>query len=117
VLFLDLDRFKAVNDSLGHALGDRLLQETASRLSACVRDGDTVARLGGDEFVLLLPGVLRPVEAARVAEKILEALRQPRIIEGHERVVTGTLGISIYPDDGEDAETLVKNADTALYRA
>ncbi len=117
VLFLDLDRFKLVNDSLGHALGDRLLQETSSRVTACVREGDTVARLGGDEFVVLLPGLQRPLEAARVAEKFLEALRQPWVIDGHERFVTASVGISIYPDDGGDAETLVKNADTALYRA
>jgi diguanylate cyclase (GGDEF)-like protein/PAS domain S-box-containing protein len=117
VLFLDLDRFKAINDSLGHALGDRLLQETASRLSTCVREGDTVARIGGDEFVLLLPGIQRPVEVARVAEKVLDALREPRVVEGHELFVTATVGISLYPDDGQDAETLVKNADTALYRA
>ena len=117
VLFLDIDRFKVVNDSLGHALGDRLLQETASRLTASVREGDTVARLGGDEFVVLLPGLQRPVEAARVAEKVLLALRQPWVIDGQERSVTASAGISIYPDDGGDAETLVKNADTALYRA
>ncbi len=117
LLFVDLDRFKVVNDSLGHALGDRLLQATASCLTGWVREGDTVARLGGDEFVLLLPGVQRPVEAARVAEKILEALRVPRVIDGHELLVTATVGISLYPDDGEDAETLVKNADRALYRA
>ncbi len=117
VLFLDLDRFKVINDSLGHALGDRLLQETASRLSTCVREGDTVARIGGDEFVLLLPGIQRPVEVARVAEKVLDALREPRVVDGHELVVTATVGISLYPDDGQDAETLVKQADTALYRA
>jgi len=117
LLFLDLDRFKVVNDSLGHAIGDRLLQETAARLATCVREGDTVARIGGDEFILLLPGVQRPVEAARVTEKVLEVLREPWSIDGHELYVTATVGIALYPDDGEDAETLVKNADTALYRA
>jgi diguanylate cyclase (GGDEF)-like protein/PAS domain S-box-containing protein len=117
VLFLDLDRFKLINDSLGHSLGDRLLQAVSERLGACVREGDTVARLGGDEFTLLLPGVARAVDVAKIAEKILEALRQPLVLEGRELFVTSSMGISLYPEDGDDPETLVKNADTAMYRA
>jgi diguanylate cyclase (GGDEF)-like protein/PAS domain S-box-containing protein len=117
VLFLDMDRFKVINDSLGHSLGDRLLQAVAERLLACVREADTVARLGGDEFTLLLPGVAHPADVARVAEKILEALKQPFKLEGRELYCTASMGISLFPEDGADAETLVKNADTAMYRA
>jgi diguanylate cyclase (GGDEF)-like protein/PAS domain S-box-containing protein len=117
VLFLDMDRFKVINDSLGHSLGDRLLQAVAERLQACVREADTVARLGGDEFTLLLPGVAHPEDVARVAEKILEALKQPFKTEGRELFCTVSMGISLFPEDGGDAETLVKNADTAMYRA
>ena len=117
VLFLDLDGFKAVNDSLGHTLGDRLLQSTAERILASLRAVDSVARLGGDEFILLLPGVRGAEEAARVAEKVLESIRAPLAVEGHELFVTASMGLSLYPEDGQDAETLVKNADTAMYRA
>jgi diguanylate cyclase (GGDEF)-like protein/PAS domain S-box-containing protein len=117
VLFLDLDRFKIINDSLGHSIGDRLLQEVAARLLAAVREGDTVARLGGDEFTLLLPAVVRAEDAAKIAEKLLESLRQSFRLDGRELFVTSSLGISLYPDDGHDAESLVKNADTAMYRA
>jgi diguanylate cyclase (GGDEF)-like protein/PAS domain S-box-containing protein len=117
VLFIDLDRFKTVNDSLGHALGDRVLQTVAARLLASVREGDTVSRVGGDEFILILPGVERPLQVARVAEKIGAALKEPLRLDGHELVVTTSMGISVYPDDGEDAETLIQNADAAMYRA
>jgi diguanylate cyclase (GGDEF)-like protein len=117
VLFLDLDRFKVINDSLGHSLGDRLLQAVAGRLKSCLREGDTVARLGGDEFTLLLPGTADAGSAARVAEKLLEVLRQPLDLEGRELFLSGSIGVALYPDDGEDAEALVKNADTAMYRA
>ncbi|HEY2944438.1 MAG TPA: EAL domain-containing protein [Vicinamibacteria bacterium] len=117
VLFLDLDRFKSVNDSLGHAAGDRLIQEVAERLRTCLREGDTVARLGGDEFTLLLPGVAQVVDAARVAEKVLDALRVPFLIDDRELLATASIGISLYPEDGRDADTLVKNADNAMYRA
>jgi diguanylate cyclase (GGDEF)-like protein/PAS domain S-box-containing protein len=117
VLFLDLDRFKVINDSLGHTLGDRLLQAVGERLVFSVREGDTVARLGGDEFTLLLPGAGRPLDLAKFAEKVLEALKQPFGLEGHELFVTASMGISLYPEDGIDPETLVKNADTAMYRA
>jgi diguanylate cyclase (GGDEF)-like protein/PAS domain S-box-containing protein len=117
VLFLDLDRFKVINDSLGHSLGDRLLQEVAERLQAGVRHGDTVARLGGDEFILLLPGIGRAEDAAKVAEKILETLKFPIRLEERELFVTASVGISLYPEDGFDVESLIKNADTAMYRA
>jgi len=117
VLYLDLDRFKPVNDSLGHAAGDRLIQDVAERLRTCLREGDTVARLGGDEFTLLLPGVSQVVDAARVAEKVLDTLRVPFQIEGREIFATASIGISLYPEDGHDVETLVKNADAAMYRA
>jgi diguanylate cyclase (GGDEF)-like protein/PAS domain S-box-containing protein len=117
VLFLDLDRFKVINDSLGHSRGDLLLKEVALRLLSCVREGDTVARLGGDEFTLILPGVQQAQGAARVAEKILEAMRQPFDLAGRELYVTASVGISLYPDDGRDTEALLKFADTAMYRA
>jgi diguanylate cyclase (GGDEF)-like protein/PAS domain S-box-containing protein len=117
VLFLDLDGFKAVNDSLGHNLGDLLLRGTAERIQASLRAVDSVARLGGDEFILLLPGIRRVEEGARVAEKVLESIRAAIVLEGHELFVTASMGISFYPEDGEDVETLVKNADTAMYRA
>jgi diguanylate cyclase (GGDEF)-like protein len=117
VLFLDLDHFKVINDSLGHSLGDQLLQQVAGRLTGCLRAGDTVARLGGDEFTLLLPGVQGPAEAERVSLKVLDTLREPYRLEGRELFVTASMGISLYPDDGEDADTLVRNADAAMYRA
>ena len=117
VLYLDLDRFKVINDSLGHGLGDRVLQTVAARLHASVREGDTVARVGGDEFILILPGVESPPQVARVAEKVCESLKEPFVLEGHEIFVTTSMGISVYPDDGEDADALTKNADTAMYRA
>jgi diguanylate cyclase (GGDEF)-like protein len=117
VLFLDVDRFKVINDSLGHSVGDRLIREVAVRLRSCVREGDTVARLGGDEFTLLLPDVGQAVDAAKVAKKVLDLVRMPFEIDGRELFVTSSLGISLYPDDGRDAETLVKNADAAMYRA
>jgi diguanylate cyclase (GGDEF)-like protein/PAS domain S-box-containing protein len=117
VLFLDLDGFKAVNDSLGHDLGDLLLRSAAGRIQGSLRAVDSVARLGGDEFILLLPGIRRVEEAVRVAEKVLDAIRAPLSVEGHELAVTASMGISLYPEDGEDVQTLVKNADAAMYRA
>ena len=117
VLFLDVDRFKVINDSLGHSVGDRLIREVAVRLRSCLREGDTVARLGGDEFTLLLPDVGQAVDAAKVAKKVLDVVRMPFELDGRELFVTSSLGISLYPDDGRDAETLVKNADAAMYRA
>ncbi len=117
VLFLDLDRFKVINDSLGHNIGDQLLQAVAARVQSCVRESDTVARLGGDEFTLLLPHLSRSDDAAPVAQKLLEAVRYPFHIEGREFFITTSCGVSLYPEDGLDAETLIKNADTAMYQA
>ncbi len=117
VLFLDLDRFKVINDSLGHNIGDQLLQSVAARVQSCVRESDTVARLGGDEFTLLLPALNHSEDAALVAEKILEAVRYPFHIEGREFFITTSIGVSLYPEDGSDAATLIKNADTAMYQA
>jgi diguanylate cyclase (GGDEF)-like protein len=116
-MFMDLDRFKLINDSLGHVVGDRLLQSVARRLVDCVRQSDTVSRQGGDEFVLLLPSIERAEDAAFSAQKILAALAQPYHIGGSDLDVSGSIGISIYPEDGQDAETLIKSADTAMYYA
>ena len=117
VLFLDLDRFKVINDSLGHNIGDQLLQAVSARVQSCVRESDTVARLGGDEFTVLLPHLPYAEDAALVAQKIIDAVRYPFQIEGREFFMTTSIGISLYPDDGFDAETLIKNADTAMYQA
>jgi diguanylate cyclase (GGDEF)-like protein/PAS domain S-box-containing protein len=117
VLFLDVDRFKNVNDSLGHDVGDRLLILVAQRLLGCVRNSDTVSRQGGDEFVILLPELKRGRDAALRAEKILAALSAPYEIDMHSVHITASIGIVIFPDDGEDAETLLKSADFAMYHA
>src|ERR1700687_466394 len=117
VLFLDLDRFKYINDSLGHAIGDELLQCVSKRLLASVRGSDTVSRLGGDEFVILLSEITHPEDAATSAKKLLLSLSAPCSIGGQDLHIDGSIGISIYPEDGEDAETLIKNADTAMYHA
>jgi diguanylate cyclase (GGDEF)-like protein len=117
VAFLDLDRFKQINDSLGHEAGDRLLQEVASRLRGCVRASDTVARLGGDEFVVLLPEISHSEDAAIVAQKILDVVGRPFTLIGQEFRVTVSIGISVYPADGPDEQTLTKNADIAMYLA
>jgi diguanylate cyclase (GGDEF)-like protein/PAS domain S-box-containing protein len=117
VMFLDLDQFKLVNDTLGHTVGDRLLQVIGSRLVTCVRAEDTVARMGGDEFTVLLSDLHDRRGAAAVAQKILEAVRHPVIVDEHELYVTTSVGIAIFPDDGQDAEALLKNADRAMYRA
>ena len=106
VLFLDLDRFKTINDSLGHQLGDRLLQSVASRILVCVREGDTVARVGGDEFVIVIPGIASAADASGVGGKILEVLASPFHLNGNDLHVSGSIGISLYPSDGADAETL-----------
>ena len=118
LLYLDLDRFKTVNDSLGHSTGDRLLKAIAERLHRCVREADTVARLGGDEFVILLPSTRHVDEPAHVAQNLIEALRTPFVIaNAPELFATTSIGITIFPIDGKDAETLLRNADLAMYRA
>jgi diguanylate cyclase (GGDEF)-like protein/PAS domain S-box-containing protein len=117
VMLLDLDRFKDANDTLGHPVGDELLQAVAERLTTVLRESDTVARMGGDEFLLILPGIVRVEDAIGVAQKILEALREPFALDGRELHITTSLGIAIYPDDGEDGDTLVKHVDIAMYRA
>jgi len=117
VLFLDVDRFKHINDSLGHAIGDTLLQCVAKRLLDCVRSSDTVSRHGGDEFVILLPEVKHPRDAALIADKILLALGEPYNIGRHELRLTASIGIVTYPDNGTDGDTLTKNADVAMYYA
>jgi len=117
VLFVDVDYFKHINDSLGHAIGDQLLKSIARRLAACVRSSDTVSRQGGDEFVVLLSEVTCPEDAARGAGKLLAALSAPHHIEQQDVHVTVSVGVSVYPNDGVDAETLLKNADSALFRA
>jgi diguanylate cyclase (GGDEF)-like protein len=117
VAFLDLDRFKQINDTLGHEAGDQLLQEVAKRLRACVRESDTVARLGGDEFVVLLPELGDATYAASVAQKILSVIAKPFTLIGHEFRITASIRISAYPEDGLDEQTLTKNADIAMYQA
>jgi len=117
VLFLDLDDFKDVNDSLGHDIGDELLRSVAQRLSACVRSSDTVSRSGGDEFIILLVDDGKAENTRAIAEKILVAMAEPQLIAGHELVITTSIGISFYPADARDAETLIKKADMAMYEA
>ena len=117
MLFLDLDGFKHINDSLGHSTGDKLLQSVARRLVECVRDSDTVSRQGGDEFVVLLSEMQQWEDAALTAKRMLLAVAKGHSIDEHDLHLTTSIGISVYPDDGLDAETLIKNADTAMYQA
>ncbi|MFV1952094.1 MAG: EAL domain-containing protein [Nitrospinota bacterium] len=117
LLFLDLDRFKTINDILGHSIGDLLLQSVAERLKECVRDSDTISRWGGDEFAVILPTLEQAADAAKVAKKILKALSEVFVVKAHEFFVSVSIGIAIHPSNGRDAETLVKNADTAMYHA
>jgi diguanylate cyclase (GGDEF)-like protein/PAS domain S-box-containing protein len=117
VMFLDLDLFKQVNDTLGHGGGDRVLVELAQRLGGVVREGDTVARVGGDEFVVLMPEIADIEDAAKLARRVIDSLRRSFAVEGREAVVTASIGVAIYPDDGLDGDTLVRNADAAMYRA
>jgi diguanylate cyclase (GGDEF)-like protein/PAS domain S-box-containing protein len=117
LLFLDLDRFKGINDSFGHELGDLLLLEVARRLKKVVREGDTVARQGGDEFIILLTDVMGPEDVIAVARKIFEAFSIPVFVRGHELFAAASIGITMFPEDGDDMQTLLRNADTAMYRA
>lgn len=116
VAFLDLDHFKPINDSLGHASGDQVLQLVARRLQSVVRDSDIVSRYGGDEFLVLLTEVSQPADAALIAEKMLLALTAPSVVGRHQLQVSASLGIAIYPQDGDDAQTLIDQADAAMYR-
>lgn len=117
LMFIDLDGFKLVNDTLGHDIGDRLLQEAGARLSSCVRSYDTVARLGGDEFTIIMPNLGDGQSAAPVAQRIIDSLEQPFDLVGQEALVSASIGITVFPDDAADAQTLLKNADAAMYRA
>lgn len=117
VMFLDLDRFKKVNDTLGHHVGDVLLKEVAVRLMSCVRDGDTVSRFGGDEFVVMFNDVGKKSDVFHIAEKLINVINEPFILAGEKLVTTTSVGVSLFPTDGNDANMLLKNADTAMYRA
>ena len=117
LVFLDLDRFKNINDTLGHSAGDELLKEVAHRLKSCIRRSDTIARLGGDEFVIILPAINQTEDATLIARKILQSFSPAVELEGREVFITTSIGIAIYPNDGQDSESLVRNADTAMYQA
>ena len=117
VMFIDLDHFKIINDTLGHTAGDELLLEMSQRLRRCVREDDTVARLGGDEFTIILADLRQPEDAAQVAQKVIEAVQKPLNLGGVPVEVSASIGIATYPNDGNDAETLLRNADSAMYRA
>ena len=114
---LDLDNFKSVNDTLGHDVGDLLLQQAAERLSAALRKGDTVARFGGDEYVLLIPDLKLTEDMIPVAQKIINSFSKPFLIDNHQLTVTTSIGIAVYPDNGTDGDILLKNADKAMYQA
>jgi diguanylate cyclase (GGDEF)-like protein len=117
VMFLDLDRFKTINDTFGHGIGDKLLQTVAIRLKSCLRASDTVTRMGGDEFMLILTGLKEVEQVIQLAKKLLSALSQPLKMESIELTVSGSLGISLYPENGQDIESLIRNADAAMYHA
>ncbi len=116
LLFLDLDNFKQINDTLGHPVGDEVLKLAARRLAASIRAGDTLSRHGGDEFLILLTEVSEPLDAAKIAKKLLDALGAPISVGDHLVRLTASVGISLYPDDAEDAEMLIARADVAMYR-
>jgi diguanylate cyclase (GGDEF)-like protein len=117
VIYIDLDRFKPVNDTFGHQVGDQLLVAVAERLKAQVREVDTVSRFGGDEFSILLSEVMSRKDVTTLAEKILLALNQPFLLDGHTINISGSLGIAVYPDDGRDMDAIMNKADAAMYKA
>ena len=117
VMMIDLDYFKDINDTLGHSVGDELLQAVGHRLTGLLRKNDTVARMGGDEFLLLLPEVARVEAAAKIAQKILKAVREPFVVDGNKLQITTSIGIATYPKDGKDGDSLMTHADNAMYRA
>ena len=117
ILFVDLDDFKPVNDKLGHAIGDLVLQELANRLKGCLREGDTVARLGGDEFVVLLNKIARQEDVSLTVQKLLNTIKPVFILGSHHVYLGASIGVALYPNDGKNRDTLLKNADLALYRA
>jgi diguanylate cyclase (GGDEF)-like protein len=116
-MFIDMDRFKTINDTLGHHVGDLLLIEVARRLRETVRESDIVARLGGDEFIVVLTRMTDEMDAAPLGDKIMRSLNQPYVFDGKELYSSPSIGIAVYPNDGEDGPTLMKNADTAMYHA
>jgi len=117
VLFLDCDRFKHINDTLGHAVGDQVLRSIAKRLTTCVRESDTVSRHGGDEFLILLSEIDHPEDAEAIGQKIVASVAEPHFVSGHELQLTASVGIALYPEDGQDAQSLIMRADTAMYHA
>lgn len=117
LMFIDLDKFKPVNDTYGHGVGDLLLKEVALRIQDCLRESDTAARIGGDEFVILLPAIETQQDAGRVGEKILDALNRPFMLAGHTLAISGSIGVAVYPEHGKDEKLLVKSADIAMYHA
>jgi diguanylate cyclase (GGDEF)-like protein len=117
LMFIDLDKFKPVNDTYGHGVGDLLLKEVALRIQGCLRESDTAARIGGDEFVVLLPSIETKQDAGKVGAKILYALNQPFALAGHTLEISGSIGIAVYPEHGKDEKLLVKSADIAMYHA
>lgn len=117
LIYIDLDYFKIINDTWGHSVGDQLLKDVAERLKTLLRESDTLARMGGDEFMYILPGVESPEDVSKVAQKVLEAVRTPFVLDGQLESITASIGTAIYPHDGKDSETLMKNADLAMYFA
>jgi diguanylate cyclase (GGDEF)-like protein len=113
-LFIDVDHFKRINDTLGHAAGDRVLRHVAQRIKSSVREEDSVARLGGDEFIVVLPEVRQRADAEAVAGKIVQATVQPFSLDGQDIFISVSIGVSVFPDEGEDAETLMRHADAAM---
>lgn len=117
LLFIDLDKFKPINDLWGHAIGDLVLQEVAQRMQACVRESDTVSRVGGDEFIVLLLNLSSVADAVQIAEKIRAALNEPMLLDGKELSISSCIGVALYPEHGQTQTELSRHADTAMYQA